>query len=281
MSDLGKQIIKRATALGASMAGIADLEPLKTAPSSQLLKKVGTKADGVYWKPEEEGFIEIRWPEKAEAALIIAVYHPEETPDLDHWSNSKGGTQGNRVLMDINRKLSSWIKESFDIRTHRMPYGIESGGIYLKDAAVLAGLGCIGRNNMLVTPAFGPRIRLRALLIEAELIPTGSIDFDPCNGCDEYCRKACPQDAFVTQVHDADSIGISDLPGRDGGYSRAKCKLQMDRDVAAAADSVRNWKSTSGNAADDDSSGKHVRYCRRCEFACPIGHRKESDKSSG
>ena len=281
MPDIGIQIIEKAIALGASMAGIADIEQLKGSPSSELLKKIGTKADGVYWKPEEEGLIEIRWPAKAASALIIAVSHPEETPDLDYWSNTKGGTQGNRILMDINRELSSWIEETFGIKTHRMPYGVESGGIYLKDAAVLAGLGCIGRNNILITPVLGSRIRLRGLLIEAELMPTGPIDFDPCSDCEEFCRQACPQDAFVAQVHDADATGLPDLPGRDGSYSRAKCKLQMDRDVAASADSVRDGDRTSGNAANGDLLGRHVRYCRRCEFACPVGHRNETEESSG
>jgi hypothetical protein len=74
-----------------------------------------------------------------------------------------------------------------------MTYWVEEGGLYLKDAAVLAGLGCVGRNNILVTPDWGPRIRLRAVLLDAELAPTGRIEFDPCRGCDERCRSACPR----------------------------------------------------------------------------------------
>ena len=75
-------------------------------------------------------------------------------------------------------------------------YHVEKGGIFLKDAAVIAGLGCIGKNNILVTPDYGPRIRLRAMLPDEEISPTGSNDFDPCSGCDAPCRQACPQNAF-------------------------------------------------------------------------------------
>lgn len=271
MAALGKQIIEKAKALGATMAGIADIEPLKGSPSSEFLRKAGPKADGIYWKPGERDFIEIRWPEKAEAALIIGVSHPEDTPDLDYWSDSKGGTPGNRILMDINRKLSSWIEATLDIKTYRMPYGVESGGIYLKDAAILAGLGCIGRNNILVTPDHGCRVRLRGLLIEAELTPTGPVDFDPCDGCREYCRQACPQNAFERQVHDVEELGINNLPGRDGSFSRARCKIQMDRDVAAAVGSTGEGAPSADNTTDSDSLGRHVKYCRRCEFACPVG----------
>jgi epoxyqueuosine reductase len=74
------------------------------------------------------------------------------------------------------------------------------GGIFLKDAAVLVGLGCIGRNNLLLTPELGSKVRLLAMLLEAELAPTGPIDFYPCEGCEEFCRKACPQNAFGETV---------------------------------------------------------------------------------
>jgi len=33
-----------------------------------------------------------------------------------------------------------------------LPYRVEQGGILLKDAAVLAGLGVTGKNNLVITP---------------------------------------------------------------------------------------------------------------------------------
>jgi epoxyqueuosine reductase len=276
MPDMAREIIAKAKALGATMAGIADVESLKGAPSSELLRTAGTRIDGVHWKPGEAAVTEIRWPENAASALIIAVAHPEEEPGLDYWADTRGGTHGNRILMDINRKLSSWIDETFHIKTHRMPYGVDSGGIYLKDAAVLAGLGCIGRNNLLVTPTHGSKVRLRALLIEAALTPTGPIDFDPCRDCAAFCRRACPQEALERQVHDAGQIGIPDLPGRDGTYSRARCKIQMDWDVKSSVDPPRKGDPATGEGADDVLSMRHVRYCRQCEFACPVGNQSQS-----
>ncbi|CAB1081528.1 hypothetical protein D1AOALGA4SA_9178 [Olavius algarvensis Delta 1 endosymbiont] len=50
---------------------------------------------------------------------------------------------------------------------------MERGGIFFKDSGVLAGLGSIGKNNLLVTPEYGPRIRVWPLLFDAELKPTG------------------------------------------------------------------------------------------------------------
>jgi len=88
------------------------------------------------------------------------------------------------------------LNEEFSINARPLSYRIEEGGIFLKDAAALAGLGIIGKNNLLITPEYGPRVRLRALFLDLDLEPTGPIDFAPGEACDMPCRRACPQKAF-------------------------------------------------------------------------------------
>ena len=116
--------------------------------------------------------------------MIIAASHPQDKPELDWWDTK--GSPWNRNLIRINREPSIWIEEEFGVNTHKMLYSVKKGGIYLKDTAVLGGLGCIGRNNLLVTPKLGSKIRLRAVLLEDELTPTDPIAFDPCKGCEEF-----------------------------------------------------------------------------------------------
>ena len=155
-SDRGAQIIEKAKEMGAAIAGIASVELLKKSPSHEILGKFGTKINGVHaFEGMIEGFNEIKWPAKVKSALVIAFSHPKDKPELD-WTYASGNTPGNRILQRINRELAAWIGEALGIKTHRMPYWVEKGGIYLKDTAVLGGLGCIGRNNMLITPELGP-----------------------------------------------------------------------------------------------------------------------------
>ena len=275
-SDKSAQIIAKAKELGAAIAGIASVELLRESPSHQILDKFGTKIDGVHsFEDMIEGFDEIKWPAKAKSALVIGVSHPQDEPELD-WTHGSGNTPGNRSLQRINRELAAWIDEKWGIEAHRMPYWVEKGGVYLKDTAVLAGLGCIGRNNMLITPELGPRVRLRGMLLEDALRPTGPVTFDPCAGCPEYCRKACPQNAFDRIVLSPAEAGIDALPGRDGRFSRARCYVQMDKDVedshmAVARGFLSGLDKSARVAGKASQTEKRIKWCRRCEFACPVG----------
>jgi len=268
-SDNGSVIINKAKELGAVLVGIADIELIKKSPSHEMLKKIGMGSEGVGSAPGETAGTEINWPESAKSVLAIAVSHPGGKPELDWWDGYKG-TPGNRILIRINRELSEWIEGTTGIKTHKMPYFIEKGGIYLKDAAVLAGLGCIGKNNILITPELGPRVRLRAILLEEELIPTGPIDFDPCNSCDEFCRKACPQSAFERIVYSEAEIGMAELPGRNGCFSRLECNIQMGNDIGNAEIDVGDMAESAVDVGEISQTKTCIRYCRKCEMACPV-----------
>jgi epoxyqueuosine reductase len=263
MSERGARIIEKARELGATMAGLAAVEALANSPSHQLLRDVGTEIDGVSLDHS------VDWPKETKSAVIFAVSHPYDEPELDWWDADN--SSGNRILLRINRELASWIEDELGIKTHALNYSVIRCGVYLKDAAVLAGLGCIGRNNLLVTPELGPRVRLRGMLMEEEFAPTGPIDFDPCDGCEEPCREACPQAAFTDTVLSPAELGMDSLPGRDGHFGRARCMVQMEADVSNSPIAIGDLR-LDGSYTEDGPLGKDlIKYCRRCEFACPVG----------
>jgi epoxyqueuosine reductase len=67
--------------------------------------------------------------------------------------------------------------------------------IPLKTAAVRCGLGCQGKNTLLITPNHGPRIRLISVLTTAELDIDEPYKDDLCGDC-EKCIIACPTKAL-------------------------------------------------------------------------------------
>lgn len=261
--EIEQQIMDIAIENGATIAGIAAVDALKTSPSHLIYTKmgdysgVGTVRDGSALPPEKL----FNWPETAISALVIGLSHPANKPELDWWDGR--GTPGNRQLMGIIKRTRQDVEEKLGLGTHRLHYYVEKGGVFLKDAAVLAGLGCIGENNMLVTPDYGPRVRLRAMFITEALNPTGPVPFDPCADCKVKCRRVCPEGAMAEKAPIFEAIDDPvDLPARDGAYNRENCNVRMEKDVAES------------KAADSDGQAL-IRYCRKCEFVCPVGRSRE------
>ena len=234
---ISKDILQKAVEFGASLAGLASVLDLKKSPSY-----------GIYDKsPYYDGYSGVEWPEKAKTVLVLALEHRSDEPELDWWSEAiPGRTPGNRILMKISRKLQRWLKEKYNINAEPLPYPVEKGGIFLKDAAVLAGLGIIGKNNLLITPEYGPRIRLRALFLDKVMEPTGILDFSPCDKCDRPCFAACPENAFSS-----------------GNYMVSSCEPEMQRNRA-------NLVEVAGDVVGIDSSCAVEKFCRACELACPV-----------
>jgi len=260
--EMSAAIIEKALDLGASLAGIANVEDLKNAPSYVFAPKL-PKGDSVANRESDMGLQpgEVAWPEGGKSALIVAVEHPEDKPELDWWENRKA-TPGNTIMVKIIDQMCSWVEENYRVKAYHIVYHVEKGGIYLKDAAVFAGLGIIGKNNLLITPKYGPRVRLRAMIITEDLPSTGTISFDPCTDCDISCRKVCHPNALENKIFTEEQYGQEILPGIDGSYDRDKCNIQMEADLR---------KATPVAVEGEDEPTIHVKYCRACEIDCPVG----------
>jgi len=74
-----------------------------------------------------------------------------------------------------------------------------------KKIAVLAGLGHIGRHNLLVHPAFGARLRLVTVLTDMPLEADGPSPAD-CGSC-RACLAVCPAGAIKERPEDFDHQG--------------------------------------------------------------------------
>ena len=71
---------------------------------------------------------------------------------------------------------------------------LHKGAISHKAIAAIAGLGWIGRSQLLVNPKLGPRLRLASILTDMPLQP-GKPVRNRCGEC-EACVKACPTHAI-------------------------------------------------------------------------------------
>ncbi len=243
MSSLSTELIAKAESIPGIKAGVARLEDILKAPSYQAVSDGEHTEYSASLLANQKAVTE--WPPDAKSVLVLGLHHPEDNPRLD-WHDG-GNTMGNRQLMKISDSLKQWIKNEHGLDAIPLPYFVEAGGLFLKDAAVLSGLGKVGRNNLLLNPEWGPRIRLRSILVEGVLEPTVPVEgFSPCESCGELCHSVCPKNVFPT-----------------GAYHRSICDKQINAD---RANSMPDEKT-----AEDITPGIVIKFCRACEFACPVG----------
>jgi epoxyqueuosine reductase len=66
----------------------------------------------------------------------------------------------------------------------------------------------------------------------------------------------------VNKIFSEETSGLRQLPGRSGVYSRQTCNQQLVLDE-------ENGEEISFEG--QPQPGKLVKYCRICEFSCPVG----------
>ena len=82
--------------------------------------------------------------------------------------------------------------------------------------AIDAGLGQLGRNGLLITPEFGPRVRICKVLTDLPLEPDKPIDFgitEYCKKC-RKCAKTCEAKAISDEIEPSfEGVSPSNNPG--------------------------------------------------------------------
>src|SRR5262249_23988035 len=160
----------------------------------------------------------------------------------------------------------------FDPR-HYDPKGDTRGPLSLAHAAVEAGLGTLGLNLMLLTPEYGPRVMLGAVLTSAELEPDRPLTEALCPG--EACGRcllaplACPADAIGQWTLDkercaplASPYGFTYLMGHVERLVNAERDEQLT--LLKSKESFMSWQSILRGVGV--YSG-----CTRCVDVCPVG----------
>jgi len=138
-----------------------------------------------------------------------------------------------------------------------------------RNAAIAAGMGVRGRNNLLVTPEFGPRHRLASVITTAVLEPDPLPSESPCTRCCK-CVENCPGRAF--------DKGTDDKP-----VDVLKCRTVLTRPLLGGM-KVRNlvrsmFRTTDwlGEVIQTLMLGYHS-SCHACMAVCPAGRPKKEGK---
>ncbi|MBW2128948.1 MAG: reductive dehalogenase [Deltaproteobacteria bacterium] len=207
--ELSRTIKKAALWFGADMVGICRLDrrflyshvydamPYMGKGSDELVR-----GDSV---PQEI-------PESYQWAVVMGF---EQDYDLisrypTFWSNA-ASSMGYSRLTITNHYLSTFIRnlgfQAIDCAINDVALSIP--------LAMLAGLGDLGRNGLLITPAYGPRVRISQVLTDMPLVADQPIDFgvtEFCEAC-EICAEKCPSQSILYGDRTAEPNNISNAAG--------------------------------------------------------------------
>lgn len=176
----------------------------------EKIQQIFSKHPGVIY-----GFTNIPYSSYASqyrSALVFAVPYGEQLTIKTYTEEKfeKGIQNAKKVLEEILVQVEEMLNE------HKVKYYIppiaqsneeELVALFsFKYAAVNAGLGWIGKNDVLITEKYGPRVRLSAILIDNQFKYGQRIVKSNCPDLCKKCVEICPYNALHDVKWDIDTL---------------------------------------------------------------------------
>ncbi len=159
---------------------------------------------------------------------------------LYKWHYKQANAQLDRIAFAVSNKIQQLGYRAMPIAASQiLDWKKQDAHLSHRHFAVAAGLGWLGRNNLLVTPEFGAQVRLTTVLTNLPLlVPEKPIPFS-CGKC-RRCVEACPVEALGDAPQDFDfdlCFSLLDFFSRKRGLGVMICGLC----VKACPGSAKLW----------------------------------------
>ena len=163
-----------------------------------------------YFDRETGAYGELEIPYKY--AVVMAVEMPwehgiKESPDFP---SSAATALAYSNMAEVSSKLAQYIRV---LGYEAVPSGNDTTQSI--PLAIDAGLGELGRHGLLITPEFGPRVRICKVYTNIPLQPDQPIDFGLQSFCEQcrFCAANCPVQAVPDGDRFTGQTSISNRPG--------------------------------------------------------------------
>ena len=289
--------------VGVAAAGALSGEPEGHRPEDIL---PGAKSIVVFGRKLAEGAVQ----------TLFRTYEDNITQARSGYAAYCAELAPNILMVDATFAVASYLEDTYKTVAAPLPFNVMQSMVYEKypapyftdpygqgmplniyQAAMAAGLGEYGWSNRFLTPEFGPRVVLSAVLTTMELEPdapySGERLCDPakCGICSKMCptcaipapgTKAVTKSVKGRNVEVAaikpTSCAVASLGFRKGYHPRAKETVDTNdptpEQLAEAVPKLALMVEASVNHYPRD-------LCERCLIYCPVGHWKEKFEDTG
>ncbi len=226
------ELLGQARKLGFSLLGIADPGLFERYPR---IRKPA-ESDEYLQHPHEI------WPD-CRSVVVLGLHCREEVLDAIVRMDNLWGTFYWEILCHREYRLRDWFRQQ----------GCEAkmtNDVSVKRAAVLAGLGQMGRNSLVAHPKYGSNLRFGFLLTDAEMAfdePNDPLESAPCGDC-RRCEDVCPGGAISDYRVDFSRCII---PAARGWFSNDEEKIREARRIQQRGEVVEV-------------------ECNLCQKTCPL-----------
>jgi ferredoxin len=264
------EIKAKALVLGADLVGIADGEAMDAHPPDPADPR----------RPSDISELD------SKRVIVLAKHLSNGVARIAHWGDRTkfyNDELALSTLEEVSLELVCWLEELgypavIIPPTHVDPWRYQddpsahmSTLLSLPHAAVEAGLGTLGLNRQLLTPEYGPRVILTAVMCTVEVEADRRLETSLCRGpsCGR-CLSACPADAVLHWDRDFEACDTHRSPY---GFAKLVGHVETVMHEADAAKKKALLRSeTFFNLWQSILRGSGVvTGCRRCADVCPVG----------
>ncbi len=227
--DLTRALTEMARTAGASIAGVASVDRFEGAPSGHHPGDLLPGAKTVFTFGIRLLDRVLEWPELLRGSPLVPEAIRVEALHALFYRRS-GYDIVNDRLNAIALILANHLEDlGYPSLFFPATYGALSdrmaqlpGMFSQRHAAVRAGLGEFGLNNVIVTERYGPRIRFNSVISTAPLDPSPLLSVKVCPGAScEICLAECPAQAIsVLPEAGEDSVWLHPVSRTDWGTCR-------------------------------------------------------------
>ncbi|MFW9909173.1 MAG: epoxyqueuosine reductase [Candidatus Thorarchaeota archaeon] len=188
MTSLTERLKQLARELGFASIGISNPDMLEDLPYGQVGKIIALRSP-VQELPGVKSIVLLAF-HTWDRIFYLSVDPPEWRGYGLHSPEEK--FESYYLVYEIMKKQAWEIVDYLRREGHEAMY---SSRIPMKTTAIKCGLGCQGKNTLLVTPQYGPRVSLISILTSADLEMDDPFVKDLCGDCN-LCVTACPTKAL-------------------------------------------------------------------------------------